>query len=58
MSCLDAIEIHILIHVEEPDLSAEEALRLLGRQNTGLTTGDWIVTRGSVSRDVTSTHVA
>jgi len=49
---------HRVVHVKEPDLSAEEALRLLGRQNTGLATGDWIVTRGSVSRDATSTHFA
>jgi len=45
----------VVVHVEEPDLSAEEALRLLGRQNTGLATGDWIVTRGSVSRDAMTT---
>ncbi|EFN63407.1 hypothetical protein EAG_12816 [Camponotus floridanus] len=43
----------VVIHMDEPDLSAEETLKLLGRQNTGLTTEDWIVTRGSVSRDAT-----
>jgi len=48
----------VVVHVEKPDLSAEEALRLLGRQNAGLATGDWIVTRGSVSMDATSTHFA
>jgi len=47
----------VVVHVKKPDLTCdEEALRLLGRQNTGLATGDWIVTRESVSRDATSTH--
>lgn len=30
----------VMVHVKEPDLFAEEALRLLGRQNAGLATGD------------------
>lgn len=47
----------VVVHGEKPDLSAEEALKL-GRQNTGLATGDWIVTSGSVSRDATITHFA
>jgi len=48
----------VVVHVEEPDVSAEEALRLLGKQNMGLATNDWIVIKGSESRDATSTHFA
>lgn len=48
----------VVVHVEEPDVSVEEVLRLLGKQNMGLATNHWIVIRGSESRDATSTHFA
>lgn len=41
----------VVIHVEEPDIEVEEALRLLSQQNTGLATREWVVVRGSRSRD-------
>jgi hypothetical protein len=41
----------VIIHVEEPDVTTGEVLSLLGRQNKGLTTSNWVVTRGSESRD-------
>lgn len=46
----------VVVHVEEPDIEIEEALKLLNRQNIGLATGDWVVTRKSLSRDATSAH--
>lgn len=48
----------VMVHVEEPDVSAEEALKLLGKQNTGLATNDWIVIRESENRDATNIHFA
>lgn len=48
----------VVVHVEEPDVSAEEVLRLLCKQNADLATSDWIVIRGSKSRDATNTHFA
>lgn len=48
----------LIVHVEEPDLTAQEALKLLDRQNTGLAASEWVVTRGSESRDATSSHFA
>ncbi|EFN70505.1 hypothetical protein EAG_05614 [Camponotus floridanus] len=48
----------VMVHVEESDVSAEEALKLLGKQNTGLATNDWIVIKESESRDATNTHFA
>lgn len=46
----------VVVHVEEPDVSAEEALRLLCKQNAGLATSDWIVIRESKSKNATNTH--
>jgi len=39
----------VVVHVEEADLTA--AVKLLDRQNTGLAAREWIVMRGSESRD-------
>lgn len=46
------------MHVEKPDLTAEESNRLLDRQNAGLASGEWLVVRGSESRDAKSSHYA
>jgi hypothetical protein len=47
-----------VVHVEDPKLSVKQILGLLDRQNEGLTSGEWIVVRGSESRDATSAHFA
>jgi hypothetical protein len=44
--------------LEDPEMSVKETLELLDRQNKGLATSEWIVVRGSDSRDVTSAHFA
>jgi hypothetical protein len=36
----------------------EEFLELLGRQNEGLNTDEWVIARRGESRDVTSSHFA
>jgi hypothetical protein len=46
----------VVIHVEEPDVTTREILTLLGQQNEGLATSDWVVTRGSKSKDAKSAH--
>ncbi|KYN05848.1 hypothetical protein ALC62_03215 [Cyphomyrmex costatus] len=48
----------VVVHVEESDLAAETAIKLLDRQNTGLGAREWVVVRGSVSRDAKSAHFA
>ncbi|KYN04947.1 hypothetical protein ALC62_04172 [Cyphomyrmex costatus] len=48
----------VVVHVEESDLAVEEAIKLLDRQNTGLDAREWIVVRGSASRDAKSAHFA
>jgi len=48
----------VVVHVEEPDLTAEETVKLLDRQNTGLAAREWVVVRGSESRDAKSSHFA
>jgi len=48
----------VVVHVEEPDLTAEETVKLLDRQNTGLAAREWVVVRGSESRDAKSAHFA
>ncbi|KYM93748.1 hypothetical protein ALC62_15651 [Cyphomyrmex costatus] len=44
--------------VEESDLAVEETIKLLDRQHTGLRAREWIVVRGSASRDAKSAHFA
>ncbi|XP_024888738.1 uncharacterized protein LOC112465430, partial [Temnothorax curvispinosus] len=39
-------------------MPVKEAIELLDRQNEGLQAADWVVARGSESRDATSTHFA
>jgi ligand-binding sensor protein len=39
-------------------MSVKETLEPLDRQKKGLATSEWIVVRGSESRDATSTHLA
>jgi hypothetical protein len=46
-----------MVHVEEPEMTAKEALEL-GRQNKNLASHEWFVMRGSDSRDATSAHFA
>ncbi|KYN07985.1 hypothetical protein ALC62_01035 [Cyphomyrmex costatus] len=48
----------VVVHVEESDLAVEEAIKLLDRQNTGLGAREWVVVRGSESRDAKSAHFA
>jgi hypothetical protein len=48
----------VVVHVEDPKLSVKQIIDLLDRQNEGLTSGEWIVVRGSESRDATSAHFA
>ncbi|KYM93660.1 hypothetical protein ALC62_15739 [Cyphomyrmex costatus] len=48
----------VVVHVEELDMAGEEAIKLLDRQNAGLGTREWVVVRGSVSRDAKSAHFA
>lgn len=48
----------VVVHVEEPDVTVEEAIKLLDRQNEGLEASGWIVARGSGSRDASSAHFA
>ena len=46
------------MHVEDPEMSVKETLELPDRQNKGLASGEWVVVRGSESRDATSAHFA
>jgi hypothetical protein len=48
----------VVFHVEEPDVTTGKVLSLLGRQNDILATSDWVVIRGSESRDAKSAHFA
>jgi len=48
----------VVVHVEEPDLTVEETIKFLDRQNTGLAAREWVVIRGSASRDAKSAHFA
>ena len=48
----------VVVHVEDPRMPVKEAIELLDRQNEGLQAADWVVARGSESRDATSTHFA
>jgi len=48
----------VVVHVEEPDLTIEETIKFLDKQNTGLAAGEWVVIRGSTSRDAKSAHFA
>ncbi|XP_043273933.1 uncharacterized protein [Venturia canescens] len=48
----------VVVHVKEADISTEEAIKLLDRQNVGLGTDDWAVVKDSESRDASSTHFA
>jgi len=36
----------LVVHVEEPDLTAQEALKLLDKQNTGLAVSEWVRHQG------------
>lgn len=47
-----------VVHVEEPGMSAEEALKLLDRQNKDLRAGEWVVAKGSESSGASSSHFA
>jgi len=44
--------------MEESDLTAKETIRFLNRQNTGLTAGEWVVVKESVSKDAKSAYFA
>ncbi|KYN09302.1 hypothetical protein ALC57_18572 [Trachymyrmex cornetzi] len=48
----------VVVHVEEPDLAAEEAMKLLDRQNAGLGAREWVVVNGNESRDAKNAHFA
>lgn len=48
----------IVVHVEDPTIPVKEALELLDRQNVGIQSPDWVIAKGSESRDATSTHFA
>jgi hypothetical protein len=48
----------VVVHVEDPEMTVKETLELLDRQNKGLASSEWVVVRGSESRDATSTHFA
>jgi hypothetical protein len=41
----------VVAHVEDPEMTAKEALELPDRQNDGLASHDWVVARVSDSRD-------
>jgi hypothetical protein len=45
-----------VVHVEDPDMTVKESLVLLDRQNEGLDTDDWVIARGSKSRDAANSH--
>jgi hypothetical protein len=47
-----------MVHVEDPGMTAKDALELLDRQNKDLASHEWDAVRGSRSRDATSTHTA
>ena len=46
----------LVVHIEDPEMTVKESLVLLDRQNEGLDTDDWIISRGSKSRDATSSY--
>ncbi|XP_071572498.1 uncharacterized protein [Temnothorax nylanderi] len=48
----------VVVHVEDPKMPVKEAIELLDRQNKGLQAANWVVARGSESRDAASTHFA
>ncbi|XP_039310101.1 uncharacterized protein LOC105203618 [Solenopsis invicta] len=48
----------IVVHSEESDLTAEEVIKLLDKQNVGLVAKEWIIVKGSESKSVKSTHFA
>lgn len=48
----------VVVHVDEPDVTVEEAVTLLDKQNVGLAAGEWVVARESVSRDASCAHFA
>ena len=48
----------VVIHVDDPDQTAEESIKFLSRQNVGLDAGRWLVVKGSESRDAKSSHFA
>jgi hypothetical protein len=47
-----------VVNVEDPKMSVKQILDLLDRQNEGLTSSEWVVLRGSESRNATSPHFA
>jgi len=46
----------VIVHVEEADLAVEKTDKLLDRQNTGLTAGEWVIVKRRESRDAKSAH--
>ena len=48
----------VVVHVADPKITAKEALQLLDIQNEGLASDEWVIVRGSESRDAASSHFA
>jgi hypothetical protein len=48
----------VVVHMEDPEMSVKVKLELLDRQNKGLASSEWIIVRGSESRNATSAHFA
>ncbi|XP_032678494.1 uncharacterized protein LOC116847514 [Odontomachus brunneus] len=44
----------IVVHVRDPKMSVKETLNFLDRQNGGLAASEWIVARGSESKNAAS----
>lgn len=44
----------IVVHVRDPKMSIKETLKFLDRQNKGLAASEWIVARGSESKNAAS----
>jgi hypothetical protein len=43
-----------MVHVEDPEMNVKESLELLDKHNEGLDNDESVITRGSKSRDATS----
>jgi hypothetical protein len=48
----------VVVHVQDPEMTAKEALELPDRLNEGLVSHEGVIMRGSESRDATSSHFA
>ena len=44
--------------IEDPEMTVKESLKLPDKQNECLATNEWVITRGTDSRDAMSSHFA